>query len=421
MIHGLLAIATIAWMNNGLFTYVMPFVPAPVRYALFLTWLLIAILSDPGFLRRLGAETYPLVVFILYLSIISGTGGGTKADNAMSSFLYLFIIYAIFLFYADRTHTRTSKCMIAFLVLDLAFLAVNTYFALKTDPMIARYLATERAAEISSLTDLRGLGGYAYFYSLVPLALLLLHLGLRKPTREFHFILLAAALVLLLVDASYTMALVLLVAFALVIVLRRLTTHVSIAVISALSAACALLLTGAAPRLLARMADAYWWPEVVSVRLTELSHFLAGNLHIGSDLQGRFSLYSRSLGTFLSSPIFGVAGTTQEGLGVGGHSAWLDNLALFGIMSMLAVHFFAKAYRFSLPRVPVEHRGFFNIFWSYFALLGFLNTLFFSSIFTAWLLLLPLLLIAQRQGVRAPDTKAEDLVAKPLSSPKATS
>lgn len=72
------------------------------------------------------------------------------------------------------------------------------------------------------------------------------------------------------------------------------------------------------------------------MRFYEMAYFLKyGNADGTLDLASRLDLYAISLKSFLSSPIIGVGGYYGYGtsfFGIGGHSAFLDELAKYGVL-----------------------------------------------------------------------------------------
>jgi hypothetical protein len=130
-------------------------------------------------------------------------------------------------------------------------------------------------------------------------------------------------------------------------------------------------------------------PYEVSVRLIELSDLFSGYDIFGTDLYSRQSLYLQSLDAFLNHVFIGTLSYDNNIYAAGGHSAWLDLLATFGLCSTPFFIFLYKAYKYCIKGVPVAFRTFVNVYWLYFVSLGFINTLLFTPIFTVWFLFLP--------------------------------
>lgn len=78
-------------------------------------------------------------------------------------------------------------------------------------------------------------------------------------------------------------------------------------------------------------------------KLTEIYHSISGNLNEAEDASSRSDLVQSSFRTFIEFPlgcnyaIYDISDSKR--LGVGGHSEWLDFLALYGIFSLLLFYF----------------------------------------------------------------------------------
>lgn len=395
MSHKLLALIVVAWMSNGIFTYAMPFVPNFIRYGIFALWLGLAIFNRKRFLDKLIIETYPLLFFLFYLSLISLFVSYPSISIYKSSILYLLMIYSIFLYYFEDKYATFQKVLTGFLFVEFIFIGINTYLKLKEDPMIARYLATgfESAAQLTTIDNLKGLGGYSYFYALVPIILLSVYLLLNYSRKKLVFFTLAILLTTLLIDASYTTAILFTFVFILILLLNRIIKNHRFIVFFIIAGVIFILTQGVLSPLLINLATMSWMPEVVSIRLFELNSLFLNDVSSQSDLHGRLTRYLSSLEAFRHNFLTGISVNPINTYKSGEHSAWLDTLAYFGLFAILMFCFFVKAYKYTKNRLPSKVRGFYNIYWLYFVCLGFVNTLFFANIFTIWLLFLPIVLV----------------------------
>ncbi|MEH7106442.1 hypothetical protein, partial [Bacillus sp. JJ1764] len=71
MFHLFLAIIIIAWLNNGIFTFLMPYVINYIRWGLFFVWFGLALIIRRKFVQIFIFQCWPLLVFYLYINIIS--------------------------------------------------------------------------------------------------------------------------------------------------------------------------------------------------------------------------------------------------------------------------------------------------------------------------------------------------------------
>lgn len=81
----------------------------------------------------------------------------------------------------------------------------------------------------------------------------------------------------------------------------------------------------------------------ISMRLKEISYFLSTGELSGAALGGRIRIMKISFSTFVNNPLFGVSfkNYNMNGLMVGGHYEWVDDLARFGIIGTVLLVVFA--------------------------------------------------------------------------------
>ena len=125
----------------------------------------------------------------------------------------------------------------------------------------------------------------------------------------------------------------------------------------------------------------------ITPKLYEIKHILDGDSHSAVDMTARNSLAESSFNTFLDNPFFGVihkAADFEETakLGVGNHSEWLDDLALYGVFAFLIFSFLYRAGKEQFKRTK------FLLSLLLFTFLGFNNPILnFQVIFTVFLLI----------------------------------
>ena len=151
-----------------------------------------------------------------------------------------------------------------------------------------------------------------------------------------------------------------------------------------------LIFQGTFASIFRQLSDIKGIPTGVSINFNDLALFSSGNDVSGTDVNARFRLYLRSVDAFTNNILTGTVLTNSNIYSAGGHSAWLDLLANFGLFSIPFFIFLFKAYKYCKIRVPLTFRPFFKVYWLYYVCLGFVNTLLFSNIYTIWFLFLPL-------------------------------
>lgn len=389
-IMGMLGIIVVAWMNNGLFTFATPYVPNVVRYGVYFAWLGLALVSSHRYVARLISQTWSLLLFFFYIVLVSFLVGA-DLETYIKNIAYLIMVYSIFLYYFDDRYSQIQKLFCGFLILDFIVVGVNTYIKLQANPLLVRYLATSadtRKMLLGSEAFL-GVGSYSYFYALVVIILLLGFLFFNQRRKKIFNLATAMAALFLLIQAKYTIAILFTLIFLALIIILRYTSKYTTTAIVILGIISLLIFQGAFANMFGQLANINGLPYEISVRFVEISHFLSGQDLSGTDLFARKNLYLQSIDAFTHN-IFG--GTVLSSSGVyrsGGHSAWLDLLANFGLFAIPFFVFLYKNYKYIRKRIPSKFCTFVKIYWLYFISLGFINTVLFAPIYIMWFLFIP--------------------------------
>ena len=396
LMHKALALIVIAWMNYGFFTYAMPYVPNYVRYGFYFVWLGLALISNKRFLNTFVLQFWPLFLFYFYIIFIFLF---VDPDLVLyiKSMTYLIMVYSIFLYYFNDKHKKFQKFLCAFLILDCIAVGINTYFKLQIDPMLVRYLSTgmETRERLLGSEVFYGVANYGYYYALVSIILLLGFLFLNYHKTKLLIFLLIFAFTALLIQASYTMAILFTFIFLTLLFILKYSNKYTFVAIALIGVMTLLIFQDMYASMFYQLADIKGVSREVSIRFKEIAYFFSSNIDIsGIDLNARLNLYSQSMDAFANNILIGVIDSSaySAGCSPGGHSAWLDLLAQFGLFSIPFFIFLFNAYKYCKNRVPKNFRAFVNVYWLYFILLGFVNTLLFANIFTIWFLFLPMVI-----------------------------
>ena len=393
--HNCLALFVLAWMSSGVISYVLPMIPNYVRYFLFAIWFLLAVSSEEHFLVHYLKGAWPLLVFVGYVQILSISTTDSYLRLCGAAFTYLAIIYALFIYYFEPKQRAFRLVMVGFLALETLFVAINTYVSLTLDPMISRYLAQgiDAAREQSSLGRFEGIGGYGFFYGLVSIILFLLYVSLNGGSHKLVWLIAVFGLTAVLIKASFTISIIFTLGFAIVLLLRRVTKGAGFAFLVIYVALLAVSAKDFVALGLGNLSRTGGMSDAVGTRLQELSGFLLQGVQQGTDLEFRLAFYASSVDAFLQNWVGGLVQSPTLGSTVGGHSAWLDLLGYFGLSSLLLVYFLIKVYKYTGARIPDSFKGYYRVYWLYFSLLGFVNTLSLSGMFTVWFLFLPMAIV----------------------------
>jgi len=385
-----LAFIVMTWLNYGTFTYAMPYIPNYIRWGLFLVWFVLALTSNKKFAKAFFVQCWPLLLFYFYMILISFFIE-KNISVYIKSISYLIMVYSIFLYYFSERYKKFQKFLCTFLFLDIIVIAINTYLQLQVNPMVARYLSTgiETRERLLGAETFYGVGSYGYFYSLVSIILLLGFLFLNYRKKKFLSLLLIFAFIGLLIQASFTIAILFTFSFLILLVVIRYTNKYIFIMITMLGIIILLIFPGIFPSIFGQLANIEGISYEVSVRFDELALFLSGNDISGTDVNGRLSLYLQSIDTFVNNVAIGTVAISSNIYKAGGHSAWLDLLANFGLFSIPFFVFLFKAYGYCKSKIPKKFKPFYEAYWLYYICLGFVNTLLFSNIYTVWFLFLP--------------------------------
>lgn len=387
----ILAIIVIAWFNNGLFTFITPYIPNYVRYGIYFTWLVLALITKKRYVTILVLQMWPLLLFFFYLVFLSFFVEMNLKVYIMS-ITYLIIIYSIYLYYINVKNRQIQKILCEFIIIDYIIIGTNTFFHLKSNPMIARYLSTgiETIKRLLGDTPYYGVASYGYFYALVSIIILLGFIFLNFRKESLLAIIAIIPATALLIRSGFTIAIIFTLIFLILITMLRYNNKYTFALIVFLGTISLLIFQGLFAVLFTWCAGLDWIPNPVSVRLNELAYFFSGYDIFGTDLYIRLLLYLKSLEAFLHNIIAGISVSTNGIYSPGGHSAWLDLMATFGLLAIPFFIFLYKAYKYGKKRTPIHFKPLYKIYWLYFICLGFVNTILFAPIYTIWFLFLPL-------------------------------
>jgi len=393
LMHKALALIVIAWMNYGFFTYAMPYVPNYIKYGFYFAWLGLALISNKRFLNTFVVQLWPL--FLLYFYIIFlFLFVNSNLVFYIKSMAYLIMVYSIFLYYFNDKHKKFQKFLCAFLILDCIAVGINTYFNLQINPMLVRYLSTgiETRERLLGSEVFYGVANYGYFYALVSIILLLGFLFLNYRKRNLLIFLLIFAFMVLLIQASYTIAILFTFIFFTLLFVLKYSNKYTFVAIALIGIIMLLIFQNMFASMFYQLADIKGVPYEVSMRFKDIAYFFSGINMSGTDLNARLNLYSQSMDAFTNNILIGISITDSNVYSAGGHSAWLDLLSQFGLFSLPFSLFLFNAYKYCKNRVSKNFRSFVNVYWLYFILLGFINTLLFANIFTIWFLFLPMVI-----------------------------
>lgn len=255
------------------------------------------------------------------------------------------IFYLMFWFYYSREDRFALKLLTFAVVAYFLLINVGTVFALRQNPDVSRLLANGDP-EVTGPLASPITGGYQHIYSLTMFTVAVVGIIWYYRPKLFETIgwgLVVLLGLLVIVMSNYSFAILFVFAFSL-LVLCRLPKHGGPT--TAILLACCLAALVVVPNLyrifyfIAENTDSL----KMQLRFIEVGNLLSGSgITEGSDAGTRIDLYTTSLKTFLTSPLFGVGDLILKNAEnpreiVGGHSIVCDYLAYYGLVGSILFH-----------------------------------------------------------------------------------
>lgn len=255
------------------------------------------------------------------------------------------IFYLMFWFYFSLEDRFSLKLLTFLTTAYYLLINVGTVFALRQNPDVSRLLANGDPAVTAPLASPLT-GGYQHIYSLTMFTVALVGLIWYYRPKLLETIGWGMAVLLgllVIVMSNYSFAILFVFAFSL-LVLCRLPKRGGPA--TAVVLLCALAAMVILPNLyrvfyfIAENTDSL----KMQLRFAEVGNLLSGaGITQGSDAGTRMKLYTTSLKSFLSAPLFGIGDLVLKTVDnpreiVGGHSIVCDYLAYYGLVGSVLFH-----------------------------------------------------------------------------------
>ena len=300
----------------------------------------------------------------------------------MINYLRIGSILLFFNYYLHIYDLRAIRRLTVFSLICIVFVIISTLRGLALDPMAARLLATGREDMMQGLTGMM-IGSYGFIYGLVFVTVAIL--GLIKSSlikKQTIILFVIAALAIYTIFSAAFMIALLILATALVLLLLNIKKISWTLVVASISFMVIHIFSPIFYDVLMYLGDI-----VEHVVLSHRFHSLAFLIQHGSvdgseNMAVRWEVLQLSIETFLNNPILGIGGFYGFGTrqyGIGGHSAFFDELAKYGILGagFLFVALYSNA-RFVYRRLKNnKQKMVYYSCMSVFFILGVINTLLF--------------------------------------------
>ncbi len=308
---------------------------------LIIMWVLFSFFSDTrGFKKtfidpNIKSYSVYLWIFTYFIFYITGYMKGEGIENYLTNYARFGFSILLFSYYIEACDYKAIRRLTFFSMGCIIYTCIMTLRALYLYPNAARLLSTGREELIEGLTGMM-IGSYGFFYGLVFITITILG-GLKSgiiKKHKFIFVALLGLFIFTVFKASFMIAILILTIIS-VLLLFNVKNTANLAAVTLILLSLFLILSPAIYNVFVFFGDTVK-SEDLSMRFYEMAYFLKyGNADGTLDLASRLDLYAISLKSFLSSPIIGVGGYYGYGtsfFGIGGHSAFLDELAKYGVL-----------------------------------------------------------------------------------------
>lgn len=355
-----------------------------------LAWILFALLSGPKAFHKAfivpDIKSYSVYIWLLTYTIFYLTGymHGAEIDRIFNH-MRLGFSMLIFNYYLETGDVKATKMITAFALACIFVVCITTLRGLAIDPMAARVLATGREELIRGVIGMT-IGSYGFIYGLVFVVAAIIGLiktNLFKKQRIILFVIVALAIYTIF-SAAFMLALLIL-ALILVLLLFNIRKASWLLVVALVLFILTLVLSPVFQGVFNYLGDIVEH-EALSMRFHELAQAIRyGSVEGTVNFAGRWNFLTLSIRTFFANPILGVGGFYGFGThvySIGGHSAFFDELAKYGVLGsgFLFVALFSNA-RFVYRRFKHnKQKMVYYCSMSAFFILGAINTLLFVPI-----------------------------------------
>jgi len=354
------------------------------------TLLLLLLLAYCAYMMFIDRELLPIIAIsiglILLISLFYAllTDMTTIAENASNraaktflstTYQYLSLYFPAFLFFRiNRVATTRQKKLFATVGIALmVYVIITTWIYLLENPD-----ATRHWDDFNENSE-QNIANYTFVYA-VPIIISAISIFMLKYRGVVRYLSLALVIVgiIFLVNAQYTLAILIAIIGVLIQVFRHIKTTLYKALFILLILAVAVFL----PQLL-ELVIRIIPSEQVSIRLDEIHAFLTGQGASGYNLNSRLTLYGKAIVAFLKSPVWG-----NRRLDFSGHATFLTVLADTGILGGIPFYALLTSICRHVKKQLGVHQTQFGVIIIMFCLMGLTNPIHASLPlgFVAWFL-----------------------------------
>ena len=262
-------------------------------------------------------------------------------------------------FLVRKSDYKVKKYFCIVLLLSFLITAITTIIGLQRYPDASRYLALAESYDDAFIRySFMNIGGYDFVYSAILLYPLAIYAYKNGKMSLWLFIVIFFTLLVLILNAGYTTALILFSVSSVLMFLKRNLSVKNILFVIIISTILMIIFSNVISKLLNDLANVIENKDI-SERLRDLSNGTEG-IEQGED--NRIYYYRLSLKVFLGDPIFGRMFGKLYG---GGHSFILDSLAEYGLVGgAIILYIYVTVYK-NFFKQHRKEKGFGYILWSF--------------------------------------------------------
>lgn len=320
--------------------------------------------------------------------------------NGFESYLlnYVRIGFSILLinYYFELKNYNAIRKLAVISTFIICFVCITTVNALGADKTVVRQLSTGLENVTKNIHGI--VGNFDFIYGLVFISIAIIGCLFEKviTNNRIFWIITLGLMVFTIYEASFMIALLLFIGITMLIIFRvnRIHNLIILFVIFVLGLAICSPIIYQILIHLSKTVKSY----DLSIRFYELSELLiSGSTKNTVDMYARIDFYIISIKSFLTNPFFGIGGFygyDSAAFGVGGHSAFLDELARYGFLgAMPLIIGFTENFKYIYKKLNASMKNVYSKCIIAFFVLGLINTMLFIPLIIMVFFVVPGLLI----------------------------
>lgn len=318
------------------------------------TVLAVLLIGKQDFLINL----FPIIIPLIILNVLIYFSTNPSIIMWVYSLLLNILAIVIGIYVIQSYDTKLLKILTYFILIIHGITALTTIIGLNNNPEAARYLATVADASEADAVKygFMNMGGFEFVYSVALIYPAIIYGFKRKKIHVAIVVIYAVIDFILVINAGYTIALLLFIASTVFVFFRNNLTVKNVVIIFVITLLVSLLVFPLFSYLLNALADVIG-NETIAERLRDLA---GGREGLEASEDNRLALYMMSLTSFITHPLFGGM---FNSVSIGGHSEILDKIAQYGIFGLIAIVLIYNAIYKKFFKVYKNESGYGYVFW----------------------------------------------------------